>query len=168
MTILVIKFSESAVEALTNDVDGATNDNGPLATNDVGDITSNKSTEESTSGQDRDNERGVAGADGTARGRKTLGADGTLNLLDEERGVENTVDVTRVVSGRRQSARVTTWRRTSCLPKEDTTEGGEGAEQVGLPCDRRLSHVDIGGGLERLLAASLRLVEGLLVVHVGG
>jgi hypothetical protein len=52
--------------------------------------------------------------------------------------------------------------------EEDTTEGGEGAEQVGLPGDRRLSHVDIGGGLERLLAASLRLVEGLLSVHVGG
>jgi hypothetical protein len=96
--MLAIYSSDLAVKALTNDIDGAADDNGPLATNDVGDITSNKSTEESTSGQDRDNERGVARADGTARGGDTIRADGALNLFDEERGVENTVDVTGVVS----------------------------------------------------------------------
>lgn len=95
--MLAIYSSDLAVKALTNDIDGAADDNGPLATNDVGDITSNKSTEESTSGQDRDNERGVARADGTAGGGDTIRADGALNLFDEERGVENTVDVTGVV-----------------------------------------------------------------------
>lgn len=95
------------MEALTDDVDEATDDNGPLTTNDIGDITSNNGTDESTSGQDRDNERGVARANGTARGIDTLAADGALNLLNEERGVENTVDVTGVVSGETPSARVT-------------------------------------------------------------
>jgi len=107
VTMLAIKFSGRAVEALTNHVNGATDDNSPLATNDVGDITSNKSTEEGTSGQDRDNERGVTGADGTARGGDTLTANGALNLLNEERGVENTVDVTGVVSRETRSTRIT-------------------------------------------------------------
>jgi hypothetical protein len=30
--------------------------------------------------------------------------------------------------------------------EEDTSKGSEGAEKVGLPGDRRLSHVDVGGG----------------------
>lgn len=86
---------------LTDDVDGATNDDGPLATNDVGNITSNESTDESTSRENRDDERGVATTDGAdaTRGVETLRAQaGTLDLLDEERRVQNTVDVTGVVT----------------------------------------------------------------------
>lgn len=87
------------MESLTDEVNGATDDNSPLAANDVGHITSYESTDESTGGEDRDDERGVARADGAAtRSGTTLGADRTLNLLDEKRGVENTVDVTRIIT----------------------------------------------------------------------
>ena len=86
------------MKALTDNVDGTTDYNSPLATNDVGDITGDEGTDESTSGKNRDDERGVAGADSTAGCGKTIGANGALNLLDEERGVENTVDVTGVIT----------------------------------------------------------------------
>ena len=53
------------------------------------------------------------------------------------------------------------------LPEEDTTKGSEGAEEVGLPRNRRLSHVDIGGGMDGPLAGRvLDLLVGC--VHDGG
>jgi hypothetical protein len=87
-------------EILTNDVDDASRDDGPFAAENVGNITSSQSTEEGTSGEDRDNERSVATADGAKASRsvETLGADRALDLLDEKRGVENTVDVTRIIT----------------------------------------------------------------------
>lgn len=33
--------------------------------------------------------------------------------------------------------------------EEDTAEGGKGADEVGLPCDRSLDAIDIAGGSER-------------------
>lgn len=82
---------------LTNDVDETANNDSPLAADDVGKVTSDEGTNESTGRQNRDNERGVATTDGASapRGVQPIGAGTTaLDLLDEERGVENTVNVT--------------------------------------------------------------------------
>ena len=53
-----------------------------------------------------------------------------------------------------------------CLTEEDTSERGKGAEEVGLPCNRTLSHVDIGSSLDALGVGGLvgHLVR---IVHVG-
>jgi hypothetical protein len=49
--------------------------------------------------------------------------------------------------------------------EEDTSKGSEGAEKVGLPGDRRLSHVDVGGGSQCFgVGCLMRLIGG---VHVG-
>jgi len=50
--------------------------------------------------------------------------------IDEDLGAEDTVDVTGIVT------------------EEDTTEGGEGAEEVGLPGDGGLDVLDILRGVE--------------------
>jgi hypothetical protein len=110
---------------LTDDVDHAATNDGPLATDHVRDVTSNDSTNEGTGGQDRGNQRGVAGGEGI-----TLHEWASIDFRDEERRVEDTVDVTGVVT------------------EEDTSERGKGAKEVGLPCDRRLDAVDIGGSDE--------------------
>ena len=88
---------------LTNDVDETANNDSPLAADDVGKVTSDEGTDESTGRQNRDNERGVATTDGASatRGVQPIGAGTTaLDLLDEERGVENTVNVTGIVTVR--------------------------------------------------------------------
>jgi len=95
-----------------------------------------------------DNERGVAGADSASAtgGIKTLGADGSLDLLDEKRRVEHTVNITGIVT------------------EEDTTEGCEGTKEVGLPGNGALSHVDISGSLDALGVGGL--VGHVVVAHV--
>jgi hypothetical protein len=123
----------------------------------------------SLSRQNRDNERGVASTDGaqTIGSVETLRADGAFNLLNEERGVEDTVNVTGIVTvEKNQYPRKDMREQTTRLPEEDTTEGGESAQEVGLPRDRRLGHVDIGGSMDGRLADS---VLGLLggSVHDG-
>ena len=88
---------------LTNDVDETADNDGPLAANNVGKVTSNEGTNEGTGRQNRDDERGVATTDGASatRGVQTIGAGTTaLDLLDKERGVENTVNVTGIVTVR--------------------------------------------------------------------
>lgn len=53
--------------------------------------------------------------------------------------------------------------------EEDTTEGGERAEQVGLPGDRSLSEVHVGGGLNGTgLDVLLDIVVSVFVVHGDG
>lgn len=108
----------------TDHVDEAAKNNSPLASHPVGNVTSNESTEESTAGKDRDDEGGIRFANGGG----TLALDG----LDEVDGTQDTVDVTGVVS------------------EEDTSKGGKGADQVGLPCDGGLNLVDIVGDGEAL------------------
>merc|ERR1712023_152369 len=132
----------------TDDVDETSQNDRPLATNHVGEITSNESTKEGTSGKDRHNERGVAGADSASAigGIETLGADGSLDLLDEKRRVEHTVNVTGIVS------------------EEDTTERCESTKEVGLPGNGALSHVDISGSLDALGVGGL--VGHVVVAHV--
>lgn len=53
-----------------------------------------------------------------------------------------------------------------CLTEEDTTKGGEGAEEVGLPSDRALSHVDISGSLDALGVGGL-VGQVVVVAHDG-
>jgi len=113
----------------TNDVDNATSDDGPLATNDVGGVTSDESTEESTSREDRSDKRQVAALEGSSQTGGLLGEDVglTLDEGDEDTGASDTVDVTGIVT------------------EEDTTEGGECAHEVGLPGDGGLDALDIVG-----------------------
>lgn len=82
--------------SLTNDVDHAAHDDGPLAANHVGDVTGQDGTHEGTSRKNGDNERGVAAADGTCVAR--VADTRALDLGLEEVGTEHTVDVTRIVS----------------------------------------------------------------------
>jgi hypothetical protein len=92
-----VLHTDRILRVLTNNVNETADNDGPLAADDVGKVTSNKGTNESTGRQNRDNERGVATTDGASatRGVQAVGADTTaLDLLDEERGVENTVNVT--------------------------------------------------------------------------
>lgn len=56
--------------------------------------------------------------------------------------------------------------RGSCrLTEEDTSKGGESAEKVSLPGDRRLSLTEVGGGKDRARAGSLLDVVVVRVVH---
>lgn len=115
--------------SLTNDVDGTAHDNGPLAANDIGHVTSDEGTEESTSRKDRSDQRQVAASEGRAvtSGDLSIDESVTLDESDEDSGASDTVDVTGVVT------------------EEDTTEGGEGAHQVGLPCDGSFNALRVGG-----------------------
>jgi hypothetical protein len=54
-----------------------------------------------------------------------------------------------------------------CLTEEDTTERGKGTEEVGLPCNRTLGHVDIGGSLDAL-GGGLLIGQVIVVAHDGG
>ena len=77
------------LENNTDNVDGATDDDGPATTDGVSDITGDDSTEEGTGREDRSDERVVrTGESGNAS---------ALNELDEDRRTGNTVDVTFVV-----------------------------------------------------------------------
>lgn len=106
----------------TDRVDDAAHDDSPLATNAVSKITSDQGTEKGTAGEDRDDERLVALGE--------LGGTLALDLLNEELGAVDTVDVTGIIT------------------EEDTAKGGEGAQEVGLPGDGSLDLLDILGSLE--------------------
>lgn len=114
----------------TNDVDTASHDDSPLATNDVGHVAGNESTEESTSRENRSDQREVATGEGSRLASGELGIDEgiALNKADEDLRASDTVDVTGVVT------------------EEDTTEGGESAHEVGLPGNGSLNALDISGG----------------------
>jgi hypothetical protein len=90
----------------TNDVDEAAQNDSPLATNHVGQITRDERTNESTSGQDGHDKRSVATSDSASAiwGVEALGTDGTLDLLDEEGRVEHTVDITGIITCVKQAA----------------------------------------------------------------
>jgi hypothetical protein len=75
-------FGLSDLKNDTNDVDEATRDDGPLATEVVCNVTSDDSTEEGTSGEDRNDEGGV----GTGEGVDI----GALDLVNEELGASDT------------------------------------------------------------------------------
>jgi hypothetical protein len=77
------------LENNTDDVDEATNDDGPATTDGVSDITGNDSTEEGTGREDRSDERVV--------GTGESGLTSALNELDEDGRTSNTVDITCVV-----------------------------------------------------------------------
>jgi hypothetical protein len=84
----------------TNNVDHATRDDCPLAAIDVGNVTSCESAKEGTSRKDGHDKRSVVTADSTSTtgSGETLRADRALDLLDEKRGVEHTVDVPGVIT----------------------------------------------------------------------
>jgi hypothetical protein len=109
----------------TDEVDDAATDDGPFATDEICHITSDDGAEESTAGEDRDDQRLV-------RRSNTVGGVSvrTFDLADEDGGTEDTVDVTGVIT------------------EEDTTESSKSANQVGLPGDGSFDAVDIVGGLE--------------------
>lgn len=106
----------------TDSVDGTAKNNSPLATHPVGKVTSDESTEESTDGEDRDDQRLVA--------LRELRDTGAFDGLDEDVVAIDTVDVTRVVT------------------EEDTTERGEGAHEVSLPGNGSLDLLDRFRGME--------------------
>jgi len=151
----VLRAFKSSRRSLTDSVDTATENDGPLATNDVGGVTSDESTEESTSREDRSDERQVAALEDDRQvGCKQVGdVFFTLDQSDEDLGTSDTVDVTGVVT------------------EEDTTERGEGAHQVGLPGDGSFDALDIVGSGETPSGRNDRgggggdIVAGLL--HVG-
>lgn len=119
----------------TKHVDGTTDDDSPLTADPVGDITGSDGTEEGTGREDGGDEGQVV--------LTQLGGTDTLDGLDEDLGAVDTVDVTGVVT------------------EEDTTKGGEGAHEVGLPGDGGLNGLHVlgstqrsdcgGGGLDALL-----------------
>src|SRR5690606_34633059 len=98
---------------------------GPLAANPVGDITGDDGAQEGADGEDGDDERLVAVPD--------LGGTGVLDGVLEDLGAEHTVGVTGVIT------------------EEDTADGGEGAEEVGLPGDGGLDVLDVDLVLELVL-----------------
>lgn len=104
----------------TDHVDEAAEDDSVLATNPVGDITSNESAEEGTAGENGDDERLVGFVHGSGRVV-------ALDLADEGSVTNDTVDVSGVIS------------------EEDTSKGGEGADHVGLPGDGGLDLGDVLG-----------------------
>jgi hypothetical protein len=115
--------------SLTNDVDNAASDDGPLATNDIGSVTGDEGTEEGTGREDRSDERQVATGEGGSAASCDLGGDVgfALDQSDENLGASDTVDVSGIVT------------------EEDTTERGKGAHQVGLPGDGSLDALNIVG-----------------------
>ena len=111
-----------SLRSLTNDVDDASSDDSPLATNGLSDITSDDSAKEGTSRQDGNDERVVGAAES--------GGIRTFDEPDEDLGSSDTVDVTGVVA------------------EEDTTERREDAHHVRLQRHGRLDGVDIAGSSE--------------------
>jgi hypothetical protein len=138
--------------SLTNDVDNATSDDSPLATDDIGGVTSDESTEESTSREDRSDERQVAALEGGSQAGGLLGEDVglTLDEGDEDAGASDTVDVTGIVT------------------EEDTTERGECAHEVGLPGDGSLNALDIVSSGETPSGRGGGGDVVAVLLHVGG
>lgn len=110
------------LDSTTEEVDTATGDNSPFATNSLSDISGNEGAEESTSRKDRD-DQGVVGA-GEALG--ALAGD----HVDEDPGAGDTIDITGIIT------------------KEDTSKGSKGADEICLPCHGSLDGIDIVSGLE--------------------
>lgn len=87
----------SNLEDNTDGVDDATDDDGPLAADDVGDITGDDGAKEGTGGQDRGNQGQVRTGErpiswvGSWRGR-------TFNELNERLRASYTVDVTGIIT----------------------------------------------------------------------
>ena len=96
------KTGRGDLENNSDQIDDTSCNDGPLAADDIGSVTSNDGTEESTSGKDRDDERGVRTGDG--------GGANAFNVLNEVRRVQDTVDVTGIIT------------------EENTTERRESAE----------------------------------------
>jgi len=122
----------------TDEVDNAAHDDGPFAAHHISQITGDDGAEESTSREDRDDQRLV--------GRRQLGSIGAFDGLDEDGGAIDTVDIAGVVT------------------EEDTTKGGKGADEVGLPGDGGFNGIDIFGGAKGHRVAS-RSTGGFLGVH---
>ena len=123
----------------TKKIYAAASDDSPFATNDVGDVTSDDRAEEGTAGEDRGDQRLVRR--GESRGV------GTLDDVDEFGDAIDTVDVPRVIA------------------EEDTAEGREGADEVGLPGDWSLNTVHVICGRQSTDLA--RHVGGLLKFGLG-
>ena len=102
-----------------DEVDAAANDDGSATTNEIGRVAGDEGTEEGAGGQDGDDE----GVVGTGEFIELRAFDG----VDEDCRASDTVDVPGIVA------------------EEDTAEGGEGAEEVGLPGDRSLDAFDVAG-----------------------
>lgn len=122
----------------TKEVDETTDNNSPLAADELGDISSDESSKEGTGRQDRGDQRQV----GIGEGGSTVALDG----LVEDLGARDAVDVARIIT------------------EEDTTERGKGTDDICLPGDGGFDAFDIGGGVQagsrndRVVAAVLLLV----------
>lgn len=118
----------------TNHVDTAAENNSPLAANHVGKITGNEGAKEGTAGENRDDQRLVAFAEG-----------GGIRALDGVDEVERTVDSIDI---------------SGIVTEEDTAKGGKGAQEVGLPGDGSLDGLDILGSMkgDGLLSTDIGLV----------
>ena len=106
----------------TEDVDEATKNDGPLPPKNVSDIARNYGAEEGSAREDGDDQ-------GLVRRREGVLV-GAFDNFDELGAAIDTVDVTGVVT------------------EEDTTEGGEGTDEVGFPGHWSLDAIDIVGGRE--------------------
>lgn len=93
----------------TDDVDKAASNNSPFAANSVGDIASNDSAKEGTSGENRNDQRLVRRLEGLGTGK--------FDEVNKLLGAIDTVDVSRIIT------------------EEDTTKGGESAKEVCLESD---------------------------------
>ena len=138
----------SNLEDDTDNVDTTANDNSVASTNQIGGVTSDECAKESTSGEDRDDQRVVRTAESCSIRAFDDG--------DEDGRASDTIDVSRVIT------------------EEDTAEGGERAEEVRLPGNRRLDHLQIGCSghgastalPDGIATFDILLVEVLLVVEV--
>jgi hypothetical protein len=103
----------------TSHVDNASPNDDDPSSELVSQVTSNERTKESTSREDRGNQRVV-------RGRQSSGVRSLNEVLEDSRS-SDTIDVTGIVS------------------EEDTSKGCEGAKKVRLNSNRGLDPVKVGG-----------------------
>jgi hypothetical protein len=136
--------SGSSLEDTSNAEDGASSDNGHTTTDEIGKVTSNDSTEESTSGQDRCNQRRL-------RGGNTEELIAVLLDLEVIIGLARELDPGVVVASVLLDEVVhvkNTSHPASVISEEDTSERRECDDQVGTNSDRCLDTVDVGGTRE--------------------
>ena len=105
----------------TEDINGTADDNSPFTTNSLCHISGSDGAKEGSGREDGDDERVV----GRGEGGLTR-----INQVDEHSGAGDTIDISRVIT------------------EEDTTKGRKGADEVRLPGDGGLNHLDIVGMVE--------------------
>lgn len=111
------KISGGHLHDDTNAEDEESNLHTPSSTEDIRDGSTGESTDEGTSGENRDNERGVAGAQVVTRLLGTIGVGGDVD------GVELTEGLLEVLHDKE------TRDGTSVVTEEDTTESRSGGDE---------------------------------------